>query len=153
MRVDTPYVPTRTKICEMLVKSAALKPQETVYDIGAGDGRILIAAKRAQPGIRAVGFEIALAVWLLGKLRILLSGQNVELRLADAMREDLSDADVIFLYLGPEMMWRLQEKFDRELRPGTRVLSHFFKFPGKEPVREDHIKVGRRDRTLLTYQW
>lgn len=153
LRFGTPFVPTRRSVAREMITLAHIKANETVFDIGAGDGGLLIEAKRMHPGIRAVGSEVALGVWLYGRLKIFLSGQNVELRLRNAFKDDLRAADVIFLYLGPGMMQKCESKFDAELKPGTRVVSHVFTFPGRKPVAEVFAKQGRKKKRLLLYVW
>ena len=153
LRTRTPYGGTPPEIRDVMLHVAGLAGKEMVYDIGAGDGRLLIAAKRLHPGIRAVGYENALGVWLIGKLRILLSGQDVTLLLRNALRDDLSGADAVFLYLGPEMMRELEAKFDRELRPGTKVISHSFHFPHRAPSEDQTLPWGRRMKHVLLYVW
>lgn len=153
LRTRTPYGGTPRQVRDVMLRMAGLAGRETVVDIGAGDGRLLIAAKRLYPGIRAIGYENALGVWLVGKLRILLSRCDVVFRLRDALRADFSSADVIFVYLGPEMMHALEAKFDRELRPGTRVISHSFRFHGKAPVVDETMPWGRRTKHVLRYEW
>lgn len=153
MRTRTPYGGTPREVRDVMLSVAGLVGDETVYDIGAGDGRLLIDAKRRCPGIRAIGYENALGVWLIGKLRILFSGQDVTLLLRNALRDDLSAANAVFLYLGPEMMSALEAKFDRELRPGTKVISHSFHFPHRSPSEDRTLPWGRRLKHVLLYQW
>lgn len=127
-----PFVPTPPHIVAKMMKAAGLKAGDTVYDLGAGDGRLLIAAKKACPKIHAEGYEVALAVWLLGKLRIALSGQDISFRMKSLFAANLSDADVIFVYLLPSFMDRLSEKFAAELKPGTRIISYTFGFKDRK---------------------
>ncbi len=151
--VRVPWVPTPRPVIEAMVRAAELRGGETVYDLGAGDARILIAAKRASPGIRAVGYEIAPLPWLAGRLRIWLSGQDVRLIYGNSSKADLRDADRIFLYLFPSVMPRLERKFQKELRPGTRVISHAFRFPTKEISREVPLDFWKKRRRLYVYEW
>ncbi|MEK7590642.1 MAG: hypothetical protein AAB489_00330 [Patescibacteria group bacterium] len=151
--VATPFVPTATKVAEAMIDCAEFKGNETAYDLGAGDGKILIHAKRRFPGITAKGYEIALGVWFFGLIRIFLSRTGAQLFWRDALKQNLRDADVIFLYLLPHMMRRCAEKFDRELRPGTKVISHAFQFHGKEPMAQHVIPVGRSQKKVFVYQW
>ena len=148
-RTRTPYGGTPRAVGDAMIRLAELRPGERVCDIGAGDGRLLIAAKRACPGIEAVGYENAPAVWLCGKLRIWLSGEEVSLRLRDARRDDLSGTDVSFLYVGPEMMRELLPKLMRELRPGSRAIASVFPFHGKEPVKVEEV----RGKKIYVYGW
>lgn len=151
--VRTPYIPTPTAVAEQMVQLANLHGNETVYDLGAGDGALLIAAKRAHPKIRAIGIEFVPTVWLIGKLRVLFSKQKISLRLGDALTANVSDADCIFLYLLPGQMQRLETHFDRLLKPGTKVVSHVFRFPHKTPVNQREI-IHRENRKMMwLYVW
>ncbi len=129
-----PYVPTPMPIVRAMVQAARLRPGQIVYDLGAGDARLLIEAKRAQSGIQAIGFEVVPTIWLLGVARIALSRLKVSFYCKSLFSRNLSDADVIFLYLSPSMMKKLEQKFSSELRPGTRVISNGFYFKGREPA-------------------
>jgi len=148
-----PYVPTSKKIARTMIHEAALRKGEVVYDLGAGDGRLLIGAKRAEPTITAKGYELVPVVWLFAKMWILLSRVDVDIRWGNALSKDVRDADCIFLYLIPSVMKKLGQKFDRELRPGTRVISHAFTFPGKTPVREVVIQKPYGETKLYIYKW
>ncbi len=124
-----PFVPTSRKTARAMVDLAKLRGTERVYDLGAGDGAVLIEAKRRHPGITAIGIERVITVRCLGKLRIRLSRVQVDLRQGDIFRTSVRDADAIFLYVVPHLMERLEKKFDAELKPGTVVVSHAFRFP------------------------
>ncbi len=153
MRTATPYGGTPAAVRKAMVKLAGLRRGHNVCDIGAGDGRILIAAKDACCDITAVGFENAPGVWLFGKVRIWLSGKDIRFFLCDGRRANLARADAVFLYVGPEMMRNLKPKFDRELKEGARVISHTFRFPGKKPARMAEVPVGRRKKKIYLYEW
>lgn len=148
-----PYIPTSRNVCREMVRLADLKGSETVLDLGAGDARLLITAKAQAPGISASGCELVPTVWLLGTIRTLLSGKNVALRLSSAEKENVSHADVIFLYLMPRLMQTLESKFDAQLRPGTRVISNTFKFPGRQPVKEVKVKTMFGWKKVYLYVW
>lgn len=136
-----------------MIKAARIKPKETVVDLGAGDARLLIAAKTAVPSINARGCELAPTIWLLGKLRIWLAVKDISLRMGDAFYQDLRDADVVFVYLMPDVLRKLEPKFTKEFKKGTRVISHAFRFKNREPVRTVKVPGRFRDRTVLVYQW
>lgn len=144
-----PFIPTPHRTVEAMLDAAELRGHETVYDLGAGDARLLIAAKRRHPGVTAKGCELVWLVWFLARVRIALAGVDVRLTRGGVDRADVRDADVVFLYLFPSMMARLAAKFDRELRPGTLVVSHAFQCPGKEPLRTV-VCEGRR---IHVYRW
>ncbi|MDA1292966.1 MAG: SAM-dependent methyltransferase [bacterium] len=148
-----PYVPTPMKITKKMVKFADLQGKEVVYDLGAGDGRLLIEAKRCHPGVTAKGFELSPPVFFLGLFLIWKSRVEVTLRMKNLFHQDVSDADCIFLYLMPGAMKTLQKKFEKELKPGTKIISHAFKFPGKEPVKSMPVPWLQGQKELRLYIW
>lgn len=148
-----PYVPTSRSIARDMVNVARLKGNERVFDLGAGNGRILIEAKRKYPGLTATGIELAPTVWLLGVITILLSRVKVRFLRGNALTTDVRNADVIFLYLSGGLLGKLEEKFDRELRPGTVVISHAFRFPRRQPVEVVKLNRWSGKKTVLRYEW
>ena len=151
--IQVPFVPTHKNIAKKMVELADLKEGHVVYDLGAGDGRILVEAKRHCPGVIAIGYEFTPSVWLWGCLYVWCAGVDVSMRRGNAFAQDISDADVIFLYLFPEVIAKLETKFDAELQRGTRVISHAFKFPTKTPIGEEVVQVGRREKKVFVYEW
>ena len=150
-----PYVPTPMSIVRVMVQVANLKPGDTVMDLGAGDGRLLRTAKKAEPGITAIGYEGAFFVWWWGKLKNVLSGRtDIRWYRKNFLVEDLSEADVIFTYLTMDTMKKLLGKFRRELRPGTRIVTHAFRLPDIEPTEKQQVKgiVGGKSNVYL-YVW
>lgn len=136
--VWVPFIPTPKKVAKRMVELAELKGNEVVYDLGCGDARLLIEAKKRYPGITAIGYELPIGVWMLAKLRVFLSHQKVEVHLKDFRKADFSNADTLLLYLIPEAMKPLRDKLDRELKKGATVISHGFAIPEK-----DHVHVER----------
>lgn len=133
-----PYIPTKQRDVERMLQLAALEPGELVYDLGAGDGRfVLTAAERY--GARAVGFEISLLPYIVARLRLWSRqhGGRGSMRFADFFRVDLSPVDVVVCFLTPKAMTKLGPKLERELRPGTRVVSYAFPVSGWVPVVKD----------------
>jgi precorrin-6B methylase 2 len=136
-----------------MIDYADLKPGMHVIDIGAGDGRLLIAAKRRCPDITAVGYEIIPTLVWLSRLHAWLRRSSVDLRHGNAFAQDYSKADVIFLYLMPNFLTDLESKFDRELKKGTRVISQAFRFPSRTPMRELMWKDRYRRKRMFLYEW
>ncbi len=149
-----PFVPTPKKTNMAMIEAAGLKGSEVVYDLGAGDGRMLIRAKKKYPGIKAIGYEIVPVVWFLGRMRKTFLRSDVDLRFGDAFKADVSDADCVFLYMITSLMVKLSKKFDAELKPGTKVLSHAFQFWDKTPIKELEVPshFGGTDR-IYVYEW
>lgn len=168
--VFVPYVPTPKAVVRRMVELAELRGNEIVYDLGCGDARVLIEAKRKFPGIRAIGYELPIGIYLLARLRVSLAGFSrrskqgisIEIRMRDFFGADLHDADVLFLYLIPEVFARLERKLQAELRPGTRILSHGFSFPGKTPEKIVRCPLpswrlfspyGKEGPRIFVYRW
>ena len=131
-----PWAPTSRRTVHKMLALAGVRPGDVVYDLGSGDGRILIMATR-RFGARAVGIEIDPLFYLWTQLKIAVLGQRRRVRLirGDLFDQDLSQADVVTCYLLPRTNERLVGKLARELRPGTRVVSRRFQLPGWSPVR------------------
>jgi precorrin-6B methylase 2 len=144
-----PYIPTSPAVAREMVRFAGLTGTETIMDLGAGDGRVLIEALHIHPRLTAIGIEYVPTVWMIGKLLIRWHKVPAELRLGDALKADVSKADVIFLYMSPNLMKKLQKKFDAELPKGTPVISHTFRFEGREPAAE--TAVGKEK--IRKYIW
>jgi hypothetical protein len=90
---------------------------------------------------------------MLGKIRIWLSGQSVHWILGNLLSQDMSKTDVILLYLIPSLMEKLEDKFDKELRPGTRVVTHVFRFTRREPVSQVKVPWMWGEKTINLYVW
>lgn len=149
-----PFVPTPDSVTRQMLLRAQCKDGDTVYDLGCGDARMLILAKRSCPGIRAIGFEIAVGVWLLALVRRFVTRSSIEIRFQNFMKQNLSDANVILLYLSPSFMAMLEKKFQAELRPGTRIVSHCFQFPHRKPQSMDIVDVRFwGQQKIYTYIW
>ncbi len=150
-----PFVPTPHVVVRSMVDLARLKPGDRVFDLGAGDARLLVTAKKNEKNIEAIGYELAPLALLLAKLRLFLSGYRADMRMKNFLSEDVSDADVIFLYLSPEYMVKLAPKFNRELKKGTKVISHAFTFKDREPQEVGLVqhRFSRRPTKTYLYIW
>ncbi len=124
-----PWVPSSNEIVRKMLLLSKVKPGEEVYDLGSGDGRIVITATR-EFGTRSTGVEIDVFRAFYSKLLIRLMGLGGKARViwSSFYRVDLSSADVVTVYLLPETNDKLKPKLERELRPTSRVVSHAFKF-------------------------
>lgn len=140
--LDAPFVPTREEVVEEMLRVAGTGPQDIVYDLGCGDGRIPITAAQ-KFGARGVGIDI-------DPERIHESRENAEAAKVtdrvkfiadDLFHADISEATVVTLYLLPAVNERLKPKLRKELKPGTRVVSHDFGM-GDDWPPERKVKVG-----------
>ncbi|MBI5793463.1 N-6 DNA methylase [Candidatus Uhrbacteria bacterium] len=151
--LGVPYVPTPMNVVRTMVELVPFRGSETVYDLGCGDGRLLIAAKKTHPEIRAVGCEIVPTIWLLAVLRRFLSRTDVTLHLRSVFAEDLHDADVLFLYIMPFLIAKLMPKFRRELKTGTVIVCRSFPLPGLEPLTIQTLPWLGSTTSLFLYRW
>jgi len=132
-----PWLPTRDKDIRRALALARLRPGERFYDLGCGDGRVVAAA--AELGAEAVGLEISLAMWLVCRVRQTFGfADGAVFRLKNLFGQDLSDADVVYVYGMPEANARqLRPKLEKELKPGARVITYAFRIDGWNPARID----------------
>jgi SAM-dependent methyltransferase len=133
-----PYVPSTMNRVHRMLKLAEVGPEDLVYDLGCGDGRILVAAARRY-GARAVGIELdpLRYLWCQSLITVLGLRDRVRIIYGDFYFQDLSPADVVTCYLLQSTNTKLEGKFTQELKPGTRVVSNYFDFPGLYKVRQD----------------
>jgi predicted RNA methylase len=113
-----------------MLTMAQVGPEDVVYDLGCGDGRMIIAAARRY-GARAVGIEIdpLRYVWCQALITILGLRERVRIIYGDFYKQNLRDADVVTCYLLQSTNNKLQAKFKKELTPDTRVVTYYFTFP------------------------
>jgi SAM-dependent methyltransferase len=143
---DILFVPTSDAIADEMLKLARVSADDVVYDLGSGDGRIVILAAQKY-GARGVGIE--LDPQLVERSRQIAReaqvADRVKFLVGDLFEADISDATVVTLYLSYSVNRRLKPKLLRELRPGTRVVSHQFSMgswtPEKRVAAEDHTDL------------
>jgi predicted nicotinamide N-methyase len=139
---DSPWSPrwrTNKKTARAAFRLANLKKGETVYELGSGEATALMVAAR-EFGAKGVGIEIEPFRFFLSRLSIGKKGLNREIKmiLGNMFMEDLSDADVIYVYLVTKTLNRLLPKFKKELRKGTRIVSYKYEFD--LPVKKQDAK-------------
>jgi len=121
-----------------------------VYELGAGWGGLALALARRFPGARVVAVEASPLPWMVCRLRAALSGpDNLEVRLGDALKAELADADLAVCFLCPPAMAKLAPRLDEVLRPGAHVLSNSFALPGWTPAREARVDDLHRSAVYL----
>ena len=141
---DVPYVPTPMPVVEAMLNMANVTSSDVVYDLGCGDGRIPIMAAQKY-GARGVGIDIdpqrvaeanenAKAAGVTGKVKFLVQ---------DLFTSDVSEATVVTLYLLPSVNEKLLPKLQKELKPGTRIVSHAFSFGDAWPSERKEVVDGK----------
>ena len=148
-----PYVPTPQEGEDPMLKIEKVKKGDVVYDLGSGDGRIVVTAAKKY-GVKAIGFEI-------DPERIKESAENikkagvgdlVEIRQQDIRTVDLSQASVLTMYLLPEANLMIRPNIWKQMKPGSRVVSHDFDMGDWKPLKKENIKdASSWDHTL--YLW
>ena len=135
------YLPTPADVVEAMLALAKVGPGDVLYDLGAGDGRIPIAAARRY-GIRAVGIELDGDKLVEARCNAREAGVErlVEFRQADLFAADFREATVVTLFLFPEMNLKLRPRLQSELAPGPRIVSHRFDLGDWKPDRRIDVR-------------
>ena len=148
-----PFDPAPREVVERMLALAAVNKDDVVYDLGSGDGRVLITAVKKY-GVKAVGFEIDPGLVKLAHENVRREGLEklVEIRQQDFMTADLSAATVVTVYLSYDGNLALRPKLMRELKPGTRVVSYAFDMGDWQPKVMESYRDAAGDTHLL-YLW
>jgi hypothetical protein len=148
---DVPYVPTDEKVVAEMLKVAKVKKSDVLYDLGSGDGRIVITAAK-KFGTRGTGIELLPSLVQEARENARKSGVSGLARFVegDIFDADISEATVVTLYLLPEVNMRLRPKL-LELRPGTRIVSHNYDLGDWKP--EKTIKIHLPDGEHTVFYW
>ena len=143
-RPDVPYVPTPPAVVDAMLKMANVTANDVVYDLGCGDGRIPIAAAQTY-GARGVGIDIDPVRISEANANAKAAGvtDKVTFLTQDLFTSDFREATVVTLYLLPRINEQLMPKLQKELKPGTRIVSHAFDM-GNWPPSEMTIVGGKR---------
>lgn len=133
-----PPVPTKPERIRKALQLADLQPEETLYDLGAGDGRVLFIAAR-DFGANAVGIEVGPIQCALIWLRAAAHGfeNQVKIRWANFYKADVSDADVVFVYATSKEIRKLASRLEKQMKQGARLVSISADFPEWEPSAFD----------------
>jgi cyclopropane fatty-acyl-phospholipid synthase-like methyltransferase len=136
-----------------MLMTSGLKPGETIYDLGSGDGRIVITAA-LKYGARAVGVEISERLVRAANENIKRAGVEARVQIIQGhlLDVDLSEADVVTLYLLTSSNDQLRPNLEKYLKPGARVVSHDFQIRGWKPVKVERALAHNREHTIYVYR-
>ena len=146
---DVIYVPTPQEVVDAMLTIAGVTSKDVVYDLGCGDGRIPVTAAKVY-GARAVGIDIDPQRIEEANANVKSAGvgDKVKIMNADLFETDISPASVVTLYLLPSLNKKLMPKLQKELKPGTRIVSHAFDMGEEWPPEKTEEVNGRR-----IYMW
>lgn len=156
---EIPFVPTPTDVVDKMLELAAVKKGDLVYDLGSGDGRIVIRAAQ-KFGARAVGIEMDRLLLEKARKDAKAAGVShlVQFRAEDAMKVDLSKATVVTLYMLPWFNEAMKPSFKKYLKPGARIVAHDFGIEGWPPDKtvklpDPETKAGGLIHYHTLYLW
>ncbi len=143
MFIGAPLVPSKKETGERMVELLNLKKGEVVYDLGSGDGRLLILA--AKKGAKAVGVEINPYVLIWSWIKGLLKGQIGRMKLiwGNYWSVNISAADAVVVYAMPGFMPKMAKKLKKELKPGTLIVSNSFQIPDLKLIKQETVGKDR----------
>jgi hypothetical protein len=152
-----PYVPTPTPIVDRMLTLANVGPNDYVIDLGSGDGRLVITAVAKYKARGGMGVEIdpGLVTHATDNAEKAGVADRVKFVEGDLFVADIGQATVVTLYLLPRMMGQVEAKLSKELKPGTRVVSHNYPLPSWKPMdvmtfeTQEKIPVSGTTRTVL----
>jgi len=147
-----PYVASPAHVVDLMLEMAKIKPGEIVYDLGSGDGRIVIAAAGKYKA-KAVGVEISPKLVASATADIERAGLSADARVmqGDVLQTDFTGADVVTMYLETKLNAELRPRLEKFLKPGARVVSHDYPVPGWKPARVETVE-GRVMHTIYLYE-
>ena len=134
------FEPTSKRLVNQMLEMAEIGSKDILYDLGSGDGRIVIKAVKSY-GARAVGIEADPIRVLWSRLCLFFYGiqDRSKIKWGNFFKEDISEATAVTLFLGHKANQQLKEKLKKELKPGTPVVSYVWTFDGWEPTKVNHL--------------
>jgi len=156
---EIPFVPTPIEVVDKMLELADVKKGDVLYDLGSGDGRIVIRAAQKY-GIRAVGIEMDTLLLAKARNDAKAAGVShlVQFRSEDALKADLSAATVVTLYMLPWFNEKMKPNFKKMLKPGARIVAHDFGIEGWRPdvtvkLPEFELKPGGYKHQHTLFLW
>lgn len=146
-----PFVPTPMSRVRKMVAMAKIKKGQRVYDLGCGDGRFVYVAAN-EYGAKATGIELSPLVYLLALIRGIFWRSKAKIVLGNFKMHDLSDAEVIFCYLLPESLKKIQPDLDKQIKKGTRIFSYAFEIPNWKLIHREERNSKQNLAPIYVYE-
>ena len=147
--VRVPYAPTQQERVKKIIDQFNLQPGQKFYDIGCGDGRMLLEAEKR--GATAIGFEISPWAFLKAKLNIWLNQSSARVLYKNFYHVTMTDADAVFCFLINTVMPTVEKKLRAELRPGATVVSYAFPMPTWQPTQVLDVSAKGHGSNVYVY--
>ena len=150
--LKVPMLGTNRSVIEKISRQIDLKNKKKFYDLGSGNGRLISFIANKYPELECVGVEYNIGAYIQAKFRNIFSKRKVEYQWKDFYKSNLSDVDVVYVYLFPPIIDRLETKFLAELKQGSMVIANSFPLKNKEPkviIEGEEKKLN----TLYVYEY
>jgi ubiquinone/menaquinone biosynthesis C-methylase UbiE len=147
-----PYYPTPETVVERMLKFGGLKAGEKIFDLGSGDGRVVVmAAQHFKADATGIEIDADLYKQSMDRIKSLGLEKRARIVLGDILKQDFSTADMLTVYLLPSSNDKIRPMLEKQLKKGTRVVSHDFMFQDWKPVKEEHIEDDGEGRSHTLY--
>lgn len=147
-----PYYPTPHSVVQRMIELANLRPGEKLFDLGSGDGRIVImAAERFRADATGVELDAKLHAESSEEIRKRKLGKTARIIRGDLFQQDYSSADVLTVYLLPSSNEKIRPALEKQLKSGARIVAHDFEFAGWKPSRTEDIADDGEGRSHTIY--
>lgn len=146
-----PWVPTPLPRVKRMLELAVIKPGNRVYDLGCGDGRLVQLASKTYEA-DAVGIELSPLVYCWARIRNFFLRSKAQILLRDFRKINYSNAQMLVFYLLPDILKIMRPKFEKELRPGARVVSYAFEIDGWEPIYTEPRNREKHYGPIFVYE-
>lgn len=157
LSLRAPQIGVNPTVIADIVELLNIQPGSNVYDLGSGDGRMLIGLAQNNPKASYIGYDIGLMPTIKAKLKVARVGlgEQIKIKQANFLHQNLTDADRIFTYLFPGLMAELLAKLAAEVRPGTLLVSCDYPLGDKKPRQTVRLKSDQTKRchTLYLYKF
>ncbi len=133
VQTRVPCISTHRQRADEMIRCANIQPQHNICDLGCGTGNILFQAHKEHPKAYFTGYELSPVVCWWARLKSILLRQPIQFLRQDFFKANLSDQNIVFCYLFPKIMQRIETEIWPTLKPGAKVISHGFPFPHTKP--------------------